>query len=66
MTTPTLTDLFRGGDYRFSGYVVAIFEKRSGQVRCVVENQDGILHIFNPAQLTKMQKSYRQSMGEIL
>jgi len=40
-----------GGDYTFQGTIVAIFYKRSGQVRCVVENREGILHIFNLNQL---------------
>jgi hypothetical protein len=40
-----------GGDYYFYGDVVAVFRKRSGAERVVVENADGILHIFNPNQL---------------
>lgn len=40
-----------GGDYYFNGHVVAVFAKRSGAVRVVVENDEGILHIFNPRQL---------------
>lgn len=39
------------GDYVFQGEIVAIFKKKSGSVRVVVENPDGILHIFNPTQL---------------
>ncbi len=42
-----------GGDYKFKGTVRAVFNKRTGQIRVVVENEDGILHIFNPTQLTK-------------
>lgn len=42
-----------GGDYRFSGVVVAAFQKRGGLRRVVVENGDGVLHIFNPAQLRR-------------
>ncbi len=41
-----------GGDYSFEGEVVAVFKKRSRVWRVVVENNDGILHIFSPAQLT--------------
>ena len=41
------------GDYSFTGTVVAVFEKLSGKVRVVVENQDGILHIFSETQLVK-------------
>lgn len=40
-----------GGDYRYRGVVVAVFEKRSGAVRVVVENDGGMLFIFSPAQL---------------
>jgi len=40
-----------GGDYKFEGQVVAVFYKRSGQVRIVVENDAGILHIFSEPQL---------------
>lgn len=43
-----------GGDYKFSGHVVALFCKFSGAVRVVVENDAGILHIFNPSQLTRI------------
>jgi hypothetical protein len=39
------------GDYRFRGWVVASFEKRNGFRRYVVENDDGILHIFNGKDL---------------
>ena len=38
-------------DYTFVGIIVAYFPKRNGNIRCVVENDDGILHIFNPKQL---------------
>ena len=41
-----------GGDYSFEGVVVARFHKLSGKERVVVENSDGILHIFNPTQLS--------------
>ena len=44
-----------GGDCVFHGIVVAAFQKTSGKVRYVVENGDGILHIF----------SYSQSEGGI-
>lgn len=40
-----------GGDYRFRGHVVAAFRKRSGAERFVVENLEGILHIFSAANL---------------
>jgi hypothetical protein len=37
--------------YRFVGTVVSSFVKRDGQRRYVVENDDGLLHIFNGSQL---------------
>lgn len=40
-----------GDDSYFSGIVVTYFTKRKGAIRCAVENDDGILHIFNPKQL---------------
>lgn len=40
-----------GSDYTFDGTVQAIFSKRSGKLRCVVENKDGILHIFSSKNL---------------
>lgn len=40
-----------GGDYYFSGHILSIFKKRSGVERCVVENKDGMLFIFNEGQL---------------
>jgi hypothetical protein len=39
------------GDYRFVGHVVAAFQKLSGQIRYVVEDDRGILHIFSEANL---------------
>jgi hypothetical protein len=39
------------GDYRYEGEVVAVFTKSSGVVRLVVENDDGMLFIFNESQL---------------
>ncbi len=39
------------GDYKFSGTVVSVFFKKSGAVRYVVENDDGLLFIFNGSQL---------------
>lgn len=42
-----------GGDYRFEGTVVAVFAKRSGAIRLVVEDGRGLLFIFNETQLRK-------------
>lgn len=40
-----------GGDYDFRGVIVAGFTKTTGAQRYVVENQDGILHIFSAKNL---------------
>ena len=42
-----------GGDYRFDGVVVSVFSKLSGVRRCVVEDDRGVLFIFNEKQLEK-------------
>ena len=43
------------GDYKFSGTIVAKFAKLDGKVRYVVENQDGILHIFSENNLREKE-----------
>lgn len=40
-----------GGDYIFPGVVVSVFEKVSGKIRYVVEDDRGILHIFSEKNL---------------
>ena len=42
-----------GGDYKFCGEIVCVFSKRSGHIRVVVENDDGLLFIFNEKQLQR-------------
>lgn len=37
--------------YRFAGEVRAVFTKTTGETRIVVENGDGMLHIFNEGQM---------------
>jgi hypothetical protein len=39
------------GDYYFNGVVRAVFENGAGNIRLVVENDHGVLHIYNPKQL---------------
>lgn len=40
------------GDYTFVGIVVSVFQKtQSGAIRYVVENKEGLLHIFSAQQL---------------
>jgi len=46
------------GDYTFSGIIVAKFKKKSGAIRYVVENNDGILHIFSEKNLSRPKKVY--------
>lgn len=41
----------RGGDYTFRGIVISAFRKLSGSPRYNVENEDGLVHIFNHDQL---------------
>ncbi len=36
-----------GGDYRFDGVVVSVFNKLSGHIRYVVEDDRGVLHIYS-------------------
>ncbi len=42
-----------GGDYSFEGIVVAAFKKFSGQIRYVVEDERGLLFIFNEKSLQR-------------
>ena len=51
-----------GGDYDFEGRVVSGFLKLdrnlltySDQIRYVVQNADGLLHIFNEKQLQRLE-----------
>lgn len=37
--------------YRFDGWVVSVFTSLRGALRYVVDNGDGLLHIFNEGQL---------------
>ena len=40
-----------GGDYTFVGTVVSVFEKLSGAVRFVVEDDRGVLHVYSEKNL---------------
>jgi hypothetical protein len=53
MTTPLdrPTVHVTGSDYAYDGWLVAIFPKRSGAVRYVVEDTNGRLFIHNAKQL---------------
>lgn len=39
------------GDYKFEGRIVSVFAKCNGVIRLVVQNADGILHIFSENNL---------------
>lgn len=44
------------GDYTFEGVVVAVFKKIGGEKeRIVVENAQGILHIFSPSNVVRAE-----------
>lgn len=42
-----------GGDYTFVGTVVSKFEKLSGAIRFVVEDDRGVLHVYSEKNLKK-------------
>ena len=44
-----------GGDYTFEGIIVSAFPKLSGQIRYVVEDDRGILHIYSEKNLSLSQ-----------
>lgn len=44
-----------GGDYDFEGEVVAVFSKRSGVTRVVVEDDRGVLMIYSEKNLTVIE-----------
>ena len=45
------------GDYAFTGWVVAVLTKRTGQVRYVVEDERGLLLILNETQLRPREEA---------
>ena len=44
-----------GGDYSFEGVVVAAFQKLSGVVRYVVEDDRGVLHVYSDKVLRRVE-----------
>jgi hypothetical protein len=52
----------KGGDYYFKGTIQCIFTKLNGVVRVVVENNEGVLHIFNPGQLSLLNEAEREAL----
>lgn len=47
-----------GGDYTFEGVVVSKFEKLSGKVRYVVEDDRGCLHIYSRKNLRDKREQF--------
>lgn len=54
-----------GGDYQFAGVILAVFAKRSGAIRVAVENNDGLIHIFNESQLTSADGAANPKAGVV-
>jgi hypothetical protein len=46
-------------DYRYDGWLVMIGPKRSGAVRCVVEDSFGRLFIHHPTQIRQKEPAQR-------
>lgn len=44
-------EVYKTKGYKFPGTVVAVFKKLDGQIRLVVEDDRGSLHIFNESQV---------------
>lgn len=42
-----------GNDYSYKGVVVSVFDKISGAIRVVVEDDNGRLFIHNPQQISR-------------
>ena len=49
-------------DYEFIGTVVSVFEKTSGLIRYVIEDERGILFIWNRENMEKI--TAKQTNGE--
>lgn len=45
------------GDYKIRGEIVALFKKKSGVKRAVIETKEGLLLIFNLEQIRKANES---------
>lgn len=43
--------VYKNKGYKFEGVVVSVFTTLAGLVRIVVDNGDGMLHIFNEDQM---------------
>lgn len=47
--------LVKAKDYSYEGWLVANFHKRSGEQRCVVEDENGRLFIHNLNQMSERE-----------
>lgn len=50
-----------GGDYTFEGVIVSVFEKLSGKIRFVVEDDRGALHLYSEKNLELIVDEYEQA-----
>lgn len=58
---------YKVSGYQFEGYVVSAFATMAGLIRLVVDNGDGMLHIFNEEQLELQPEEtpYWESLGNL-
>lgn len=45
------------GDYKLEGEVRAVFTKKDGKIRYVVEHEPGFLHIYSEANLVNISEA---------
>lgn len=43
-----------GGDYQFEGIIISVFNKLSGKIRYVVEDDRGVCHIYSAKNLERI------------
>lgn len=46
-----------GGDYVYDGWLIAVYQKRSGQVRCNVEDVTKRIFVHNAGQLADLDET---------
>lgn len=44
-------------DYEYDGWIIALGKKRSGAIRCVVEDEHGRLFIHNSGQISAREEA---------
>lgn len=50
-------------DYTYEGWLTVVFRKMRGNVRCVVEDENGRLFIHNPTQIKGLAADVRAKLG---